>query len=160
MVRTNLCDSIIIEGGRVDYDISTFTANKNKTTQSYLFNLKYAGGFAADFTIKPDWFRMFEVPNKITLENLSQVILSILNWDDGHLHVFRVVNRNYAYIGINSLIVPDLFENCFSSAIRIGDLYLKKTDQFYYTFDFGLIISLCCLLQIFTAVTALYYVRQ
>ena len=78
--------------------ISTFTANKNKTPQSYLFNLQYAGGFAADFTIKPDWFRMFEVPNKITLENLSQVILSILNWDDGHLHVFRVVNRNYAYI--------------------------------------------------------------
>jgi len=39
--------------------------------------------------VRPNWSRDFSIPGKYTLEQLSEIILSLLGWDRNHLYEFR-----------------------------------------------------------------------
>ena len=76
--------------------------------------------------------RDFGVSGKTTLEQLSEVILNILDWDSLHLYEFRIDNTVYAQMVFPSK--GDLFveaENpCVSCDIPIRLRGLAASDTF------------------------------
>lgn len=89
--------------------------------------------------IQPDWSREFTVLGRHTLEQLSEIILHILDWDRDHLYEFRIADRVYAHMVF--LEEDDLFveaeKPCVSCDIPIRRLGLSAGDIFAYIFDFG-----------------------
>ena len=88
--------------------------------------------------VRPNWSRDFSIPGKYTLEQLSEIILSLLGWDRNHLYEFRIANFVYA----NPVLleeddcVVDVEYPCVSCDIRIRDVGLSIGDNFTYIFDF------------------------
>src|SRR5215470_15559549 len=64
----------------------------------------------------PGWHRDFQISEKATLEQLSSVILEILDWDPAHLYEFRIGEGIHAYFGDDQLFV-DAKERCMSCDI-------------------------------------------
>ncbi|MBI4444927.1 MAG: hypothetical protein HY645_03375 [Acidobacteria bacterium] len=70
---------------------------------AYSLRIEYVLDAFADFPISerdilPNWSRDFRVSGKITLEQLSKIILDILGWDSLHLYEFRIHNQVYAHL--------------------------------------------------------------
>ena len=89
--------------------------------------------------IQPNWSREFTVLGRHTLEQINEIILHILGWDQGHLYEFRVANRVYAhmvFLDEDELFV-DAEKPCVSCDIPIRLLGLSVDDIFAYIFDFG-----------------------
>lgn len=114
------------------------------TLSTYSLRIEYARNASGDIPISerdllPNWSREFTVSGKTTLEQLSEVILNILDWDSLHLYEFRIDNKVYAHMVF--LSEDDLFvdaENpCVSCDIPIRLLGLAASDTFAYIFDYG-----------------------
>jgi hypothetical protein len=111
---------------------------------TYTLRLEYAPQVAGDLPIKdedilPNWSREFTVLGRNTLEQLSDIIMGMLGWDQDHLYEFRIADRVYAHMvffGENDLFV-DSKNPCVSCDIRIGLLGFSAGDVFTYIFDFG-----------------------
>ncbi len=107
----------------------------------YSFRLEYGGRtlLAApaitEADILPDWYRDFAISGQNTLEQLSSVILMILDWDPEHLYEFRIGDRLYAYLGEDSLFV-DMQEPAFSCDIPVKLVGLARGDALTYRSDF------------------------
>src|SRR5262245_43675700 len=74
-----------------------------KRPSVYWLRLEYVLDAFADLPIGqlgclPNWFREFTVSGKVTLEQLSEIILGILGWDHLHLYEFRIHDRVYAQL--------------------------------------------------------------
>jgi transposase len=82
------------------------------------------------------WHRDFQISGKATLEQLSSVILQVLDWDPDHLYEFRIRERIYVYFGDDELFV-DAKAPCMSCDIPMHLLGLARGDTFTYIFDFG-----------------------
>jgi transposase len=103
-----------------------------------IIRLKYLGAFGCDFNAKVQWFRDFSVPESITLEELNGVIQTILRWDDTHLYVFRVKDKNYAFFGLDHPIIIDSSAVQYLSCdVPLKNLDLKKNEEISYDYDFG-----------------------
>ncbi|MCI0620648.1 MAG: plasmid pRiA4b ORF-3 family protein [Acidobacteria bacterium] len=68
---------------------------------TYSLRIEYAPDASGDLPLReqdllPNWSREFTVSGKATLEQLSGIILDILDWDSFHLYEFRIHNRVYA----------------------------------------------------------------
>ena len=89
--------------------------------------------------IQANWSREFAVLGRHTLEQLSEIILHILKWDEGHLYEFRVADRVYAHMVF--LDEDELYVHakrpCTSCDIPIRLLGLSVDDIFSYIFDLG-----------------------
>jgi hypothetical protein len=114
------------------------------TSSTFSLRLEYAPDAAGDLPIRdqdllPNWLREFAVSGKTTLEQLSEIILGILDWDSLHLYEFRIDNRVYAHLVL--LSEDDLFVDaqnpCVSCDIPIRLLGLSVSDTFAYVFDYG-----------------------
>jgi transposase len=88
--------------------------------------------------IHPDWSRDFLIPRKYTLEQLSDIILSVLGWDRKHLYQFRIANHVYTNLVLLDEDDPvvEIDYPCTSCDIPIRDVGLSIGDNFTYTFDF------------------------
>ena len=88
--------------------------------------------------VRPNWSRDFSIPGKYTLEQLSEIILSLLGWDRNHLYEFRIANFVYANLVLleEDDCVVDVEYPCVSCDIRIRDVGLAIGDNFTYIFDF------------------------
>jgi transposase len=84
----------------------------------------------------PGWHRDFEISDKTTLEQLSLIILHILDWDCAHLYEFRIGQRVHAYLGEDEQFV-DVDCPCVSCDIPVRLLGLAPAASFTYIFDFG-----------------------
>src|SRR5207247_3721435 len=114
------------------------------TPATYTLRIDYAPDAAGDLPISyrdllPNWSREFTVSGKTTLEQLSGIILDILDWDPNHLYEFRIHNRIFAHMIF--LSEDDLFVDaqnpCVSCDIPIRLLGLAASDTFAYIFDYG-----------------------
>ncbi len=119
-------------------------ASLSSATPTYSLRIEYVRDAFADLPINewdllPNWSRDFRVSGKTTLEQLSEVILNILDWDSLHLYEFRIDNKVYAQMVFPS--EDDLFveaENpCVSCDVPIRLLGLAASDTFAYIFDYG-----------------------
>jgi transposase len=117
-------------------------AKSRQTAKCYSLRLEYAGHApvptraVADRDLLPDWYRDFAISGQHTLEQLSSVILRILDWDPDHLYEFRIGGRLYASLGEDSLFV-DMREPGVSCDIPVKLVGLAQGDTFTYLFDFG-----------------------
>jgi transposase len=116
----------------------------SQTPNTYTLRIQYAPDAARHLPIKnedllPDWSREFTVSGKHTLEQLSEIIISILDWDEWHLYEFRIGEREHTHMVF--LDEDDLFvdskDTCISCDIPIRLLGLSLADVFVYMFDFG-----------------------
>ena len=114
------------------------------TPSTYSLRIEYAPDSSGDLPISdrdlvPNWSREFAVSGNTTLEQLSEVILDILDWDSLHLYEFRI--RNHVYAHMVFLSEDDLFVDaqnpCVSCDIPIRLLGLAASDTFAYIFDYG-----------------------
>jgi len=110
-----------------------------KKRQAYLLRLRYLGRSESDFPYADTWHRDLAISATSTLEDLSQIILSVLGWDDCHLYYFTVGDRIRAWLGSDSLVVDErMFNGVFySAAIPLGRLDLQQGSSFTYSYDFG-----------------------
>ena len=84
----------------------------------------------ADVDDPPVWRRVL-IPAGYTLDRVHAIIQAAMGWEDSHLHMFRIVGREYgpAYLDVE-------LEALDESKYRIGDL-LKTGDRAGYEYDFG-----------------------
>ena len=73
------------------------------TPSTYSLRIEYAPHSSGDRPISdrdlvPNWSREFTVSGKTTLEQLSEIILKVLDWDSLHLYEFRIHNKVYAHM--------------------------------------------------------------
>jgi len=109
---------------------------KNKHVKCVL-RIQYLGGFANDFDDKEKWRRDFEVPGIITLEDLNSIIQKILGWNDAHLYLFVIKGIKYAFFGMDELVIENFGGTYLSCDIPFRELFIKKEEVFYYTYDLG-----------------------
>ena len=106
----------------------------------YVFRLTYLGGFSEPVPPDSVWFRELRVHSALTLEELHDVILTVLGWDRMHLYIFKSREQIYAGLGEpDALVIDDqLFrEPFFSTAVCIRDLDLGVGSTVEYEYDFG-----------------------
>jgi transposase len=114
-----------------------------KMPNTYSLRLQYAPDAfhlpLKDEELLPNWSREFIVSGKHTLEQLNEIILDVLHWDEWHLYEFRIGSLVYAHMVF--LDEDDLFvdakDPCTSCNIPIQLLGLSIADTFVYMFDFG-----------------------
>jgi transposase len=111
---------------------------------TYTLRLQYAPESSGPLPLKdgdllPNWSRVFTASGGHTLEQLSDIILDILDWDRCHLYEFSVAEQVYCHLVC--LEEPELFVDsgrpCVSCDIPIRLLGLATKDVFGYMFDFG-----------------------
>jgi transposase len=113
-------------------------------SSTYTMRIEYASDAVGylllnDRDLLPNWSREFTVSGRHTLEQLSEIILDILDWDSDHLYEFRIHDRVYAhmvFLGEEDLVV-DAKNPCVSCDIPIRLLGLAASDSFSYTYDYG-----------------------
>ena len=122
----------------------TVDLDAKRAAITYTLRLEYAPKVAGDMQIKDEeirrnWWREFTVAGKATLEQLSEVIMRMLGWDQEHLYEFRIADRVYAHMVF--LDEDDLFvesnNQCISCDVNIQLLGVSAGDIFTYIFDFG-----------------------
>ncbi|MBN1569640.1 MAG: IS630 family transposase [Acidobacteria bacterium] len=86
-----------------------------------------------------NWNRVFEVSDKITLEQFATVIVDLLGWEEDHLYEFHVGETVFVHMGNPdcSDYFVDAVNPCVSCAIRLHYLKLPPGVEFDFVFDFG-----------------------
>jgi Plasmid pRiA4b ORF-3-like protein len=86
-----------------------------------------------------NWDRVFEVSDKLSLEQFASVILNLLAWDEDHLYEFHIGETIYVHMGDPecSDFFVDAVNPCVSCAIRLHYLNLSPGTAFDFVFDFG-----------------------
>jgi len=85
--------------------------------------------------IRPQIWRRIEVWEDITLAQLHRVLQIVMNWEDCHLHEFRIGGRAYS--------VPDPEDDLYErkvideKRIRLADVVSDIGTRFEYIYDFG-----------------------
>jgi len=86
-----------------------------------------------DDTHPPIW-RRIQVPGKVTLEELHQVLQVVMGWEDYHLHSFTIHGEYYgdpALDEFGELGTKD------ESRFRLNRLITEEGMRFHYDYDFG-----------------------
>jgi len=94
---------------------------------------------APEFVL-PNWYRDFEIEDKITLEQLATMVLEILGWTEDHLYEFKIKNCCYVNFGNDDDFddyIVDAKEPCVSCAIPMHLIDFNRGDSFEFMFDFG-----------------------
>jgi hypothetical protein len=87
---------------------------------------------------KPAIWRRIQVPGRLTLKKLHEVIQVVMGWQNSHLHQFTVGDTRYSdpnfemdeYAEEGDELVRD------TSKIKISEI-AKISDSFIYEYDFG-----------------------
>jgi hypothetical protein len=84
----------------------------------------------ADVDGPPVW-RQVVIPAGYTLDRVHGVIQAAMGWQNSHLHMFRIADREYGPASLH-----DELETLDEKQFRIGDL-MKTGDLAGYEYDFG-----------------------
>lgn len=80
---------------------------------------------------KPEIWRRFAVPGRITLDRLHDVIQIVMGWTDSHLHEFTIGKKHYTEF-------PEKGDGMLASAKYHLEALAKKPGRtFEYLYDFG-----------------------
>jgi tetratricopeptide (TPR) repeat protein len=84
--------------------------------------------------VKPPIWRRFLVKGDTTLYKLYLVLLEVMGWTGGHLHVFRINGRHYGK--------PDSDFDCFDETFnekkfKLKDVVQGENKRFTFEYDFG-----------------------
>lgn len=85
----------------------------------------------------PIWRRVL-VPGSITLETLDGVIQLSLNWDNSHLHEFRI--KTLPNPDPDDVFESNGFEppiDAYETEVTLAESGLKRGSKFQYIYDFG-----------------------
>ncbi len=91
------------------------------------------GVYVYKVTLGEVW-RRIAFPAKLTLEDLSDGILDVFDFDNDHLYQFRYRTRYGFITEVNS---PDMDEGPFTTDVVLGEMGLEIGTDFIYLFDFG-----------------------
>jgi hypothetical protein len=97
----------------------------NPSMRVFQFRLSLEGS-------EPPIWRRFLVPDDFTLAQLHRVIQAVMDWQDDHLHEFKVAGRVYG--------IPDpdrLLQSIDDRTVRLRDLNLTPRSRILYVYDFG-----------------------
>jgi hypothetical protein len=87
---------------------------------------------------KPPIWRRLVVPAAISLDALHAVIQIVMEWDNDHLHQFRVGTRKDG--DLTTFSVPGMIEdavNLDEAKARLDALLVRPKDKLRYLYDFG-----------------------
>jgi hypothetical protein len=84
----------------------------------------------ADVDDPPVWRRVV-MPASYTLDRVHAIIQASMGWEESHLHMFRIKDREYGPAYLDAEL-----ETLGESQFRIGDL-MKPGDRAGYEYDFG-----------------------
>jgi hypothetical protein len=89
--------------------------------------------------VRPNWSRDFSIPGKYTLEQLCDIILSLLGWERNHRYKFQIANCVYANLVLleEDDFIVDIDYPCVSCDIALKDVGLTIGDNFTLIFDFA-----------------------
>ena len=111
---------------------------------TYTIRLQYAPETACHLPVRdedllPNWSREFTVSGKHTLEQLSEIIIDLLDWDGCHLYEFRIAEQMHIHMVFmdEDVLFVDSQNPCVSCDIPIQLLGLSTADVFVYMYDFG-----------------------
>ncbi len=88
--------------------------------------------------ISPTIWRRFIVDSSITLDDLHDVVQTVMGWDNAHLYSFEIMHQTY--------LSPDAddedsdfgdAEQGDTTKVKLSQLPLKKKSKLHYTYDFG-----------------------
>lgn len=85
--------------------------------------------------VEPTVRRRFEIPADMTLADLHEVLQIAFQWDDDHLHSFKVGDTRYG--------PPAVREDGFGPPVRaeegikLGTLWRRGCQRLQYLYDFG-----------------------
>lgn len=82
-------------------------------------------------THPPVWRRVL-IPDRITFEELHEIIQLLFGWDDAHLHEFRIPADN---ISIGS--EDDVWGCAYNESETLIDSFFRNYKWIRYTYDFG-----------------------
>jgi hypothetical protein len=86
-------------------------------------------------TSPPIWRRVL-VPAEFTLAQLHDVIQATMNWEDSHLHAFRIGRQSFGVPSMSgSLMGGPSYIN--ERKVRLVEVFDKFPSKATYTYDFG-----------------------
>jgi hypothetical protein len=80
--------------------------------------------------MRPPIWRRLEVPSRLSLAGLHDVIQAAMDWEGRHLYVFDVAGRRYG----NPAAVDDVTDD---KLLTVGGVLKSGIRRFTYTYDFG-----------------------
>lgn len=88
--------------------------------------------------IRPPIWRRFVVDSSITLQQLHDVIQTVMGWSDDHLHSFTIRGVEYSSPPMMAagFLMDDMPEK-ESERVRLDSLKLRPKEKFGYLYDFG-----------------------
>lgn len=87
--------------------------------------------------IKPEIWRLVEVPSTLTLIQLHETIQTVMGWEDYHLHQF---SKGKTYYMSEEQLEEQMSwaSNCVDyTDVTIGELLVRKRSKICYEYDFG-----------------------
>ena len=90
--------------------------------------------------IRPPIWRTFTVPNTIKLSTLHEVLQTVMDWTDSHLHMFRSGKQVYELLQDKGSLFPgrEQFPSPMDEGkVRLYEVLKKPGDKFTYSYDFG-----------------------
>jgi hypothetical protein len=84
--------------------------------------------------VSPPIWRLFQVKSDITLHRLATTILMIMDWDGGHLHQFKICDKEY---GIPHEDYEDDNQMEDERMVRLRDFPQDALRFFTFEYDFG-----------------------
>ena len=102
-------------------------AGKQEPTKMYEVKVSLSGS-------EPLIWRRVQVPRDLTLHQLHQVIQAALDWDDDHLHEFKIARKRYAPLMEWGTDFDDSTVN--EDIVRLNGVAKPKA-KFVYLYDFG-----------------------
>ncbi|TVQ41640.1 MAG: plasmid pRiA4b ORF-3 family protein [Spirochaetaceae bacterium] len=83
--------------------------------------------------IRPPIWRRVRVPGNYTLYELHMIIQDVMEWEDYHLHAFRINGVNF----MDPEQVDDLDGAEDETVVTLDALMLRQKQKLSYTYDFG-----------------------
>ena len=95
-------------------------------TDTYILRIALDG-------IRPEIWRTVMVPTNITLGRLHKVFQSVMGWDDAHLHLFQIKDREYGETS-HFTDLPDIRSDRSTTLVAFN---FAPGDTFGYLYDMG-----------------------
>jgi hypothetical protein len=88
--------------------------------------------------ISPTIWRKFIVESSITLDDLHDVVQTVMGWDNSHLYSFEIMGQSY--LSPNAVDEDSDFGNAEqrdTTKVKLSQLSLRKKSKLLYLYDFG-----------------------
>lgn len=98
------------------------------------------GAYQLKITIndsRPSIWRRVIVPDKITFDDLHEMIQTVFCWRNHHLHEFEFPQMSIRVVSDMGEEGDDWYPGDTLDSDRLIDDYVRTGEKFFYTYDFG-----------------------